>query len=719
MRTIDRRSFIVRVASSGGALVLGVHLPFLARAADSHSAAAVGPPQPDAFVRVGTDDSVTVICKYLDKGQGILTGVATLVAEELDADWAQMRAEYAPADVTRYKNNLLGVQGVGSSTSMPDGWDQLRRAGAAARAMLVAAAAQQWQVAPADVTVDRGAVATRDGSRRARFGELAAAAAAQPVPPQPVLKAPSQYKLIGTRVPRRLDRDGKTDGTQAFGLDVRRPGMLYAVLARPPRFGATLLGFDGAAAAAAANVKQVVGTPYGVAVLATDTWSAIHARELLKIDWDLSNAETRSSAQMEADFRRLLDRPGAVAKAQGDVVSAFGQGTRVVEADYSFPFLAHAPMEPLNATIEAADRGVVLHTGCQFQTVDQMSVADELGLKPEQVQVRTYAAGGSFGRRANPAADYVRQAAAVFKAAGGSTPVQLVWTRTDDLHGGYYRSMFLHRVRASVDGRGRLQGWQHRIIGHSIGQGTPFEPYMVKDGVDYTSTEGAAENTYGVPHFRCELHSPPKTVPILWWRSVGHSHTAYVVETMMDALARAARQDPVQFRLAHLRDQSRLAAVLKLAAEKGGWGKPLPKGKGRGVAVHESFGTFVAHVAEVTMGRDGAIRVDRLVGAVDCGLPVNPDIITAQMEGGAGFALSALLHDAITFSDGVVDQNNFDRYPLLRIGEMPKVETHIVRSAERPSGIGEPPVPTVGPAVANAVFAATGRRVTRLPLAAA
>lgn len=719
MRTIDRRSFIVRVASSGGALVLGVHLPFLARAADSHSAAAVGPPQPDAFVRVGTDDSVTVICKYLDKGQGILTGVATLVAEELDADWAQMRAEYAPADVTRYKNNLLGVQGVGSSTSMPDGWDQLRRAGAAARAMLVAAAAQQWQVAPADVTVDRGAVATRDGSRRARFGELAAAAAAQPVPPQPVLKAPSQYKLIGTRVPRRLDSDGKTDGTQAFGLDVRRPGMLYAVLARPPRFGATLRGFDGAAAAAAANVKQVVGTPYGVAVLATDTWSAIHARELLTIDWDLSNAETRSSAQMEADFRRLLDRPGAVAKAQGDVVSAFGQGTRVVEADYSFPFLAHAPMEPLNATIEAVDRGVVLHTGCQFQTVDQMSVADELGLKPEQVQVRTYAAGGSFGRRANPAADYVRQAAAVFKAAGGSTPVQLVWTRTDDLHGGYYRSMFLHRVRASVDGRGRLQGWQHRIIGHSIGQGTPFEPYMVKDGVDYTSTEGAAENIYGVPHFRCELHSPPKTVPILWWRSVGHSHTAYVVETMMDALARAARQDPVQFRLAHLRDQSRLAAVLKLAAEKGGWGKPLPKGKGRGVAVHESFGTFVAHVAEVTMGRDGAIRVDRLVGALDCGLPVNPDIITAQMEGGAGFALSALLHDAITFSDGVVDQNNFDRYPLLLIGEMPKVETHIVRSAERPSGIGEPPVPTVGPAVANAVFAATGRRVTRLPLAAA
>lgn len=714
---VSRRRFLGQVSAVGGALVMGVYVAGPARAAAGGSPAAAVP-EPNVFIRLSPDNTVTVLVKFLDKGQGIVTGAATLVAEELDADWSQMRYEYAPADVTKYKNNRLGVQGTGTSTAIADSWDQLRLAGAAARAMLIGAAAEAWGVAPDQLVAERGIVKLKVGQRQASFGQLATAASQRAVPTHVTLKSPSQFRLIGTRLPRKLDSKAKTDGTEVFGLDVRLPGMLFAVLARPPKFGATLKSFDAAAARQVAKVVDVVQTPYGVAVLASNTWSAIKGREALKLDWDETQAETRSSAQMFDDFRALARQPGAVAGQAGDLAAGFASATRTVEAEFTFPYLSHSPLEPLNAIVEITPQGATLHTGCQFHTVDQGSVAYELGLKPEQVTVKTYMAGGSFGRRANPAADYVKEAAAVAKASGGKRPVQLVWTRRDDLHGGYYRSMFLHRVKAGVDAAGKVVAWDHRIVGHSIAAGTPFEPYMVKDGVDFSSSEGAAENDYGIPNFRCDLHSPKKTVPVLWWRSVGHTHTAYAVETMMDELARAAGQDPVAFRLAHLQKQPRLTAVLKLAAEKAKWGRKLPLGTGLGVAVHASFESYLAHVVEVKLDKQGAMKVTRVWCAVDCGIAVNPDLVAAQVEGGVGFALSAILHDAITFKDGVVEQNNFDSYPLLRLSEMPKVEVHIIKSAERPSGMGEPPVPSVGPAVANAYFAAGGKRVRALPFSA-
>lgn len=712
----SRRRFLGQAVAVGGSLVLGLQLPSAARAAGATEQAPVEP-QPNVFIRIAPDNTVTVIAKYLDKGQGIVTGVATLVAEELDADWSQMRYEYAPADFVKFKNNRLGVQGVGSSTSIPDAWDQLRLAGAAARFMLVGAAADQWGVKPDTLVVERGIVKQRSGQRRASFGELATAASMREIPKTVQLKAPSAFKLIGTRVPKKLDSAAKTNGTEVFGLDLRRPDMVFAVMARPPKFGAVLKSVDATAARQVAKVVDVVQTPYGVAVLATNTWSAIRGREALKLEWDESKAESRSTAQMFDDFRALTGQPGTVANKSGDLDAGFAGAAKTLEAEFTFPYLAHAPMEPLNAIVEITPAGATLHTGCQFQTVDQGAVAYELGLKPEQVTVKTTMAGGSFGRRANPSADYVKEAAAVAKASGGKRPVQLVWTRADDLHGGYYRSMFLHKVKAGVDAAGKVVAWDHRIVGHSIAAGTPFEPYMIKDGIDFSSAEGASENTYGVPNFRCDLHSPKKTVPVLWWRSVGHSHTAYAVETMMDELARTAGKDPVAFRLGHLQQQPRMAGVLKLVAEKAKWGRKLPTGTGLGVATHESFGSFLAHVAEVKIDAQGQMKVMRVWCAVDCGIPVNPDLIAAQVEGGVGFALSAILHDAITFKDGIVEQNNFDRYPLLRLSEMPQVEVHIVKSTERPTGMGEPPVPSVGPAVANAYFAAGGKRVRALPFA--
>lgn len=712
----NRRDFLVRSGALASSLVIGLYVPIGSRAASGPDPNAA--PVPNVFIRLQPDGAVVVIVKFLDMGQGIVTGVATVVAEELDADWSQVRYEYAPANAAIYANSMLGVQGVGSSTSIPSSWLELRKAGAAMRAMLVAAAAKQWSVAPESVTVHQGRVLHGASGRSANFGELAAAASKQPVPRTVALKDPSQFRLIGSRQVRRLDSAAKTAATETFGLDVRLPGMLYAVLARPPRFGATLVSFDPAPARRIDAVKAVVRTPYGIAVLATDTWSAIKGREALRIEWNLQGAESRSTPAMFDAFRKLLDERGAVAGQSGDAATVQAGG-RTIEAEFEFPFLAHAPMEPLNAVVEMTGSGATLHTGCQFQTIDQMAVAQELGLKPEQVKVVTYMAGGSFGRRANPAADYVREAAAVLKASGGQRPVQVVWTRQDDLHGGYYRSMFMHRVKARVLPDGAIAEWDHRVVGHSIGEGTPFGQYMIKDGVDYTSVEGANQLPYRVGRFRCDLRSPKKTVPVLWWRSVGYTHATFAVETVMDDLAAAAGKDPVAFRLAAMKDEPRLAAVLKLAAERAGWGTPLPPGRGRGVAAQKSFGTYVAHVAEVSVDARGTMKVERLVCAVDCGIPVNPDLIDAQMEGGAALALTALFYGQITFKDGEVEQNNFDGYPLLRFAQMPKIEVHIVPSAESPTGVGEPPVPTVAPAVANALFAATGRRSRKLPLVAA
>lgn len=709
----SRRHFLKLAAASSGVLAIGAVAPLSACARQ-------GPPrpEPDSFLRIAPDDTVTVIVKHLEMGQGAATGLATIVAEELDADWAQMRVEFAPAEVPRYANHLIGTQATGGSTSVRNSWQELRQAAAAARQMLVTAAARQWQVPAGELSVDKGVVAHAASGRRAGFGPLAGAAAKVPVPRKVALKDPAQFKLVGTQTAQRIDAAQKIDGQAQYGLDIRRPGMLRAVVARSPRFGGTLKSFDDSTARAVKGVVDVVRIPSGVAVIATDTWSAMNGRDALKLEWDDSAAETRSTAAIMAEYKALAGQPGQVAARRGNTAAALTKAATVVEAEYSFPYLAHAPMEPLNAVVEMGPGKADIWAGSQSQTIDQQVAASALGLKPAQVDLHTVWAGGSFGRRANPPADYIAEAAAIAKAIGGKAPVQLLWTREDDITGGRYRPMFFHKLRAVLDAGGRLTAWEHRLVGQPIMIGSSLEKFGVKSGVDHSSVEGAADLPYAVPNLRVEVHNATSPVPVLWWRSVGHSHTAFAVESFLDEVAAASGQDPLTFRLDLLQGNARLSNVLRLAADKAGWGTHLPKGRGRGLAVHESFSTAVAQVAEVSVGDDGRAKVDRVVVAVDCGIAINPDQVAAQMEGGVGFALGALMRGVITLTDGKVDQDNFHRYRPLRMSEMPKVEVHILPSIATPTGVGEPGVPPLGPAVANAIFAATGRRVRDLPLAA-
>lgn len=671
--------------------------------------------QPNAFVRIGADDTVTVVIKHLDMGQGNTTGLATILADELGADWSTVRTAFAPADAALYNNALMGpIQGTGGSTAIANSWLQLRKAGAAAREMLMAEAAFRWKVPVSQITVAEGVVAHAPSNRRARFGELAASAAGLPVPSEPRLKDPSEWRLIGTRVPR-LDSVAKTDGSAVYALDIRRPNQVTAVVARPPRFGGTVQSFDGAAARKVAGVLDVVGIPTGVAVIATDTWSAMKGREALAVTWDESAAETRSSDAILAAYREKARSPGLTASERGDPRAALKGAAKVIEAEFTFPYLAHAAMEPLNATIErAADGSYDVHAGCQFQTVEQATVAAVLGVTPDRVRLNTVWAGGSFGRRATPTADYLAEAATILKATGAKAPVHLVWTREDDMAGGFYRPTVLHRVRAGIDARGAVVGWDHVMVGKSIMIGSPFEAMIVKDGIDATTVEGASDTAYALPAYRFGVHNGREGVPVLWWRSVGHSHTAHVMEVMIDELAHAADVDPVAYRLSLLAQAPRLAGVLRLAADEAGWNAESRR-KGLGVAVHESFGSYVAMVAEVAVD-DARIKVNRIVAAVDVGIAVNPDVIRAQVEGAVGFALSSVLRNRITLTDGRVNERNFDAYEPTRMSEMPAVEVHIVPSQTAPTGIGEPGVPVLAPAIANAVFSATGRRLRSLPL---
>lgn len=713
---VTRRVFLQTGAAAGLGLTLGFYLP--ARGAQRQGAARrlrVRPFAPNAFVRIGTDDTVTVIVKHLEMGQGTYTGLPTLVAEELDADWAQVRVEGAPADATLYNNLFWGAaQGTGGSTAMANSFEQLRRAGAAARAMLVAAAARRWGVPAAQIRVSQGVVSHASG-RRARFGELAELAATLPLPAEVKLKPASQFKLIGKRV-RRKDGQEKASGAAQFTSDVRLAGMLTAVVAHAPRFGAKVKSFDATRAKTVKGVAEVVQIPTGVAVLATSHWAALKGREALAVEWDESAAFRGSSGDLLAEYRALAKTPGTVAHASGDADAAYERAATRIEATYAFPYLAHAAMEPLNCVMHWQGDGCVVWNGEQLQTVDQANIAAVLGVKPERVQLNMVYAGGSFGRRANPHSDYLVEAAQIVRAIQGRVPVKLQWTREDDMQAGYYRPLYVHALRAGLDEKGALVAWTHRIVGQSILAGTPFEPSVAKGGIDPTSVEGAADLAYDIPHRRVELHTTRSAVPVQWWRSVGSSHTAYSTETFIDELAVAARHDPVAFRRALLAKRPRHLAVLELAAAKAGWGKPLPAGRARGIAVHESFDTRVAQVAEVSVGAGGVFRVERVVCAVDCGIAVNPDVIRAQMEGGIGFGLSAALHGAITLKDGRVEQSNFHDYAPLRIDEMPRVDVHIVESHEKPTGVGEPGVPPIAAAVANALAAATGQRLRTLPL---
>lgn len=719
----SRRDFIKLI----GGLTLGFCLPGSrdataagATIADANAGVSAAF-EPNAFVRIGADSKVTVIAKHLEMGQGVYTGLATLVAEELDADWDQVSVEGAPADAKHYNNLLWGpFQGTGGSTAIANSFNQLRNAGAIARAMLVSAAAGQWGVPAKDVSVSRGRLIHAATKRNASFGEFVVHAAELPIPTDISLKQAKDFIYIGKHVPRK-DGKAKATGKAIFTQDIRLPGMLTGVVAHPPRFGSTVKGFDADAALQIPGVVDVVSIGNAVAVLGNDFWSAKKGRDALIIKWNDSNAFKLDSSEIMAQYNILARGPGAIARAEGDADTALRSAKKVIQAAFEFPYLAHAAMEPMNCVVRLGKGECEVWNGEQFQSGDQMALGQVLGISPEKIKLNMLFAGGSFGRRANPASDYILECARIAKAINGRAPVKLVWTREDDMRAGYYRPMFYHTIKAGLDAKGNLIAWKHRLVGQSIGTGTAMEAMMVKDGIDHTSVEGASNLPYQISNLTVDLHSPVIGVPVQWWRSVGSTHTAFSTETFIDELAVAAGKDAVAFRLALLTKHPRHVEVLKLAAAKAGWSKRLAPGakgekRGRGIAVHESFNSYVAQVVEVTVKADKSYRVDRVVCAVDCGLAVNPDIVRAQMEGGIGFAMSAAKYGAITLNDGVVDQSNFHDYRIVNISEMPKVEVHIVPSAKAPTGVGEPGVPPFAPALANAIAAATGKRLRKLPL---
>jgi isoquinoline 1-oxidoreductase beta subunit len=709
-----RRGFLQAAGASAAALVLGVHVPLAPRA--RAAAGSTGPLifDPNVFLRIAADDTVTVISKHFEMGQGITTGLATLAAEELEADWAQMRFTFSPYDPDLYGNIAFGPYMVtGGSNSLSGSWVQMRKVGAAARTMLVRAAAARWGVPPEEVTVAKGIVSHRASQRSARFGELAEDAMRLAPPKDVALKEPKDWKLIGRKLPR-LDAVAKTTGRATYSVDVRRPGELIAMVRRPDVFGANVVSFDDSYAMMVPGVVGVVKVPSGVAVLATDTWSAIGGRDVVTVTWDKGAAELRSTPEIVEDYRRRVGEPGREAARRGDAAAALAKASQVVEAEFVFPYLAHAPMEPIAGSIALSPTGAEIWAGSQVQSLDAHFAAKVLGFETEQIKINNLLGGGSFGRRGNPHGDWARELAEIAKAIGGTAPIRLVWTREDDIKGGYYRPLTLHRVKVGLDASGKLSGWQHRLATQSIFVGTPLEGVMTKDRVDRGSVEGLIDTAYDLPDFLVEIHYGQSAVPVLWWRSVGHSHTAHVVETMLDELARRTGKDPLTLRRELLAGHPRDVGVLNLAAQKAGWGRPMPKGRGRGIAYHRTFGTPVAMVAEVTVAR-GAYKVDRIVCAVDCGVAVNPDVIEAQVEGSVGFALSAVLRNQITLKNGVVEQSNFDDYNPTRFSEMPKVEVHIVKSLEAPTGIGEPAVPPLAPAIGNAIAGATGKRLYSLP----
>jgi len=705
---LSRRSLLKGTA----ALVIGVHLAPRGLFAQNPASVPL-----NAFVRVEPDSIVTVLVKHIEMGQGPLTGLTTLVAEEMDADWSQMRAEQAPSNPELYKNLLFGIQGTGGSTAIANSFEQMRKAGAAARAMLVEAAAQAWSVPASEITVESGVIRHSGSGKEGRFGDFVEAASKLTAPADPKLKDPSEFKLIGREDSgvKRLDSKEKSTGKAKFTIDASSPGVLTVVVAHPPLFGAKAASFDDTETRKVKGVVDVKQIGTGVAVYAEGMWPALKGREALKVTWDETAAEKRSSQELIELYRGLAQKPGAIAGAHGDADAAIAGADKVVEAEFVFPYLAHAPMEPLDGYLEWDGQSAVARFGSQLQTGDHHAIANILGIPMEKVRIDTLLAGGSFGRRAQQTMHLAAELAEAAKAIGPSRPVKLVWTREDDIRGGYYRPIFVHRMRGGIKD-GKISGWSNTVVGQSILKGSAFESMMVKDGIDATSVEGARELLYDVADFRCDLHTTSVGVPVLWWRSVGHTHTGYAVECFLDQLLEEAGLDPVEGRLAMMGKSPRAAGALKAVAELAKWDGPGPvEGRARGVAVVESFNTFVAQIAEVSAGEKDGPRVHKVWCAVDCGIAVNPDIIRAQMEGGIGYGLGHVLFAEIAMDKGHVVQGNFDSYRSLRINEMPEVEVVIVKSAEKPTGVGEPGVPPIGPAVANAMARLGLGRPQRLP----
>ncbi len=665
----------------------------------------------NTFVRIGTDDMVTILSKHIEFGQGPFTGLATLVAEELDADWGQMRAVHSPADDKVYANLAFGLQGTGGSSSIANSYEQFRKAGATARAMLVAAAANEWNVPASEITVEKGRVKHAGSGKESGFGALATQAAGIKPPSNVNLKDPANFTLIGQELPK-LDTVSKTNGQAIYTLDIVPDNLLVAVVAHPDHFGAAVKSFDDSEARKVKGVVDVKQVPQGVAVYADNTFAALKGRSVLKVEWDLSKAETRSSNQLSADYAKALSEKGIVASEKGDVEKAFGDANlKILEAQIIFPFLAHAPMEPLDAVfIKAADGSLDVYNGAQFPGMDKAAAAKIVGLDPSKVRLNTQITGGSFGRKAQFGSPYMQEAAAVFAATDQSRPVKHMWTREDDIRGGYYRPMYLHKMRGAIDADGRIVAWDQAIVGQSI---------LAKADLDSTSVEGASDLPYDVPNLRVVSHNVNLSIPPLWWRSVGHTHTGFAVETFLDELFQMAGKDPVLGRLQQLKEDPRYAGVLNKAAELADWGGKVPEGRERGVAVVKSFNTYVGQVVEVSAGTDGVPRVHKVWCAVDCGVAINPNVIKAQMEGGIGYGLGAVLFDAVTLGEGgAIMQSNFHDYRSIRINEMPDVEVAVIKSDAPPTGVGEPGVPPVGPATANAWRRLTGAPVRSLPIVA-
>jgi isoquinoline 1-oxidoreductase subunit beta len=707
--TLSRRGFIAGTAVGVGGLMLSFHIPQIVRAAPKAAAPAL--PPANAFLRIGADSTVTVLLAHSEMGQGIWTGLAMLIAEELECDWSKVRCEHAPAAPV-YGHPMMGMQMTGGSSSTNGEFDRYRTVGAAARDMLVRAAAARWKTTPAKVKVANGVLTF--GAQTLAIGDVADEAMKLPPPKKVTLKQPKDWKLIGTMV-RRLDSPEKITGTAQFGIDVQFPGLRTAVVLRPPAFGATLVKYDAADALKVAGVEKVVPTANGVAVVAKHYWAAKLGRDALKAEWTTPEGGGVDSVKLMADFRAQAQTPGAIVADVGKVEGALGKAASKLEAVYEVPYLAHATMEPLNCVAKIDGDKVEIWTGTQFQTNDQGIAAKIAGTTPDKVSIHTTFLGGGFGRRANPTSDFVAEAVTVAKAAG--LPVKTVWTREDDMRGGYYRPAYVHRLQVGLDAKGHPVAWDHVVVGQSILAGTPFEAFMVRNGVDATSVEGLAESPYleEIGAKRVSLHSPRTPVTVLWWRSVGNTHTAFVMESMIDELAHAAGADPLAYRLGLLPEKSRHHKALSLAADKAGWGKSLPAGHALGLAVHESFGSVIAEVADVSVEDHGRIKVHAVTAAVDCGTAVNPMGIEAQVQGSIAYGLSAALYGKLTLQGGRVQESNFHDYQVLRMFEMPKVTVHVVPSKAKMGGIGEPATAPIAPAVGNAVFALTKQRLRTLP----
>ncbi|HEX6731898.1 MAG TPA: xanthine dehydrogenase family protein molybdopterin-binding subunit [Pyrinomonadaceae bacterium] len=720
---VNRRTFLRVSSVAAGGLLVSLYLDRRAFTQEGGQGQAQPPKvyPPDAFVHIKPDGKIVIQVNRLEFGQGVQTALPMVLADEMDADWAHVVGELAPAaDV--YKDPVFDIQMVGGSGSIAHSFKQYRELGAKTRAMLVAAAADQWKVTPGQCRTEASVVYGPAG-QSAKYADLATAAARQPVPQMVRLKNPSEFRLVGKRV-RRLDGRTKCDGSLKFGLDLDLPGMKVAVVAHPPVFGAKVKRFDDKDARTLEGVREIFEIPVnrggtGVAIVADKFWPAKQARDRLKIEWDFTGIEKADSSALFTKYRALVKTRGNVAVSSGDekVMTGISANNRIV-ADFEFPYLAHTPMEPLNTTVRFDGDRAEAWAGSQFQTMDQMAIGEVLGLKPEQVTFHTEMAGGGFGRRAVIDSHVQREAAVIAKRFRG-TPVKLVWTREDDVQGGYYRPMHVHRVEVGIGADGLPMAWRHVVVGQSLVAGTPFAAFMIKDGVDETAVEGVKDTHYMIPNLHLSAHHPTVNVPVLWWRSVGHTHTAFVMETLIDELATRAKMDPIAYRRKLLKpDSKKLRRVLDLLDEKtASWRTRLPRGHAAGIACHESFGTGVACAVDVSV-ENKRPKIHRAAVAVDCGVAVNPLTIESQFQAGLGFGLSQIMaNGAITFKDGLAEQSNFDGYIPPYIADTPvAVDVYIVPSTEAPTGCGEPPVPVISPAVVNALARLTGKRYRNLPL---